>query len=332
MSIPGDIYPTFVAAAVQASPVFMDRDATVEKACDLIGEAARGGADLVVFPESFVPCFPYWPRGISLHDSDASVRAVVQMHRNAVQIPGPAVERLAAAAEAADVDVVVGVTEREGTLGYGLFNALLYLGRDGRTLGTHRKLIPTWSERCVWGRGDGSDLFVLDRGDYRMSGLICGENLMTLSKYALLAMGEQVHVAVWPSFASMSDWIQVVTRAYAIEGQVFVVSACGIQTGETVPDSFSLKDQTVWNGNGGSAIIGPDGRYVAGPVYDAETIVYGEIDLEAIVAAKTVFDGVGHYARFDVASLNLNQSHATAFGAIPTEPVGGAAHSEERWR
>lgn len=325
MSVPGDTYPVFIAAAVQAAPVFMDRDATVQKACDLIDEASRGGADLVVFPESFIPCFPYWPRGISLHDSDASVRAVVRMHRNAVEIPGPSVERLAMAAKESDVDVVIGLTERERPPGSGLFNTLLYLGRDGRTLGTHRKLVPTWSERCVWGRGDGSDLFVLDRGAYRMSGLICGENLMTLSKYALLAMGEQVHVAVWPSFDSMSDWIQTVTRAYAIEGQVFVVSACGIQTSDTVPEDFPLKDKTVWNGNGGSAIIGPDGSYVAGPVYDVETIVYGEINLEAIVAAKTVFDVVGHYARFDVASLNMDRSHATAFGQVSRAAAGEVA-------
>ena len=324
----GDTYPTFVAAVVQASPVFLDRDATVDKAIELIREAGSGGASLIVFPESFIPAFPYWPRGISLHESDLSVQAFVELHRNAVEIPGPAVDALAAAAHEVEADVAIGVTEREGRLGNTLYNTLLYLGSDGRVLGRHRKLIPTWSERCVWGRGDGSDLFVLDRGDYRLSGLICAENLMTLAKYALLAMGEQVHLALWPSFATMQTWTETVTRAYAIEGQTFVISACGIQTAATVPDSFPLKEQTVWNGNGGSAIIGPDGSYLVGPVYDEETILYATIDLEDIVRTKAVFDTVGHYARFDIASLNLDRTSYGPWGAVPSGLQGLETRTE----
>lgn len=320
----GDVYGSFVVAAVQAEPVFLDRESTVDKACELIAEAGRNGADLVAFPESFVPGFPYWPRGISLHESDASVEAFVRLHQNAVVIPSPSTDQLAAAACSAQVDVVMGVTERTTSAGAGLFNTLLYIGHDGEVLGRHRKLVPTWSERCVWGRGDGSDLFVLDRDGFALSGLICAENLMTLSKYALLSMGEQVHVAAWPSFSTMSDWIQIVCRNYAIEGQVFVIAACGIQTERTVPEDFVLKADTVWNGNGGSAIIGPDGSYVIEPVYGREAILYGEIDLGAIVRAKAVFDTVGHYARPDVARLLVDHDPQRVWSPL-TRPVSAAS-------
>ena len=185
-------------------------------------------------------------------------------------------------------------------------------------MGRHRRLIPTGHERTVWGCGDGSDLQVYELDNaWRVSGLVCGENLMTLSKATLLAIGEQVHAMVWPSFRGRADWIQAVCRAYAIEGQTFVVVACGIHTADNIPDEFPLKSETNFSGNGGSAIIGPGGNYLAGPTYDNEVILYADLDFDQILVAKSSIDGVGHYARYDVARIALDQRRNSPFVELP---------------
>ncbi len=302
-----EFLPKFTAAAVQASPIFLNRQATVEKACHLIKEAGKKGASLVVFPEAYIPTFPYWPRAIPHPDRGLSIDAYVQLYEQAVEVPSPEADQLCAAAKEANLCVVMGMTEREKGFSATMYNTLLFIGPNGAILGKQRKMVPTFEERCVWGQGDGSDLAVYPTEVGKLGGLICGNNLMTLVKYALLAKGEQVHAAVWPSLARLRSYVDLASRNYALEGQVFVIISCGFMTEEMVPDTFPLKKKTQWDVAGGSGIVGPDGEYVAGPVYGKEEIIYADLDLRETVKAKAVHDIVGHYARPDVVSLLIRE-------------------------
>jgi predicted amidohydrolase len=277
------------------------------KACRLIDEAAADGNRLIVFPEAWVPTFPYWPRALSQPDKQLCTEAYIGLYRQAVDVPGPETEAIGEAARKASANVVIGINERDRALGNTLFNSLLYFAPDGRLIGHHRKLVPTWDERAVWGIGDGTDLAVYDTPIGRLGGLICGNNSITLAKYYLLTQGEQVHVAVWPNRHSISEMAELVARGYALEGQVFVVSACGIMEASDVPDDFPLKARTVWDMDGGSGIVGPNGRWLAGPIYGPEAIVSAEIDLDRIIAAKANQDVVGHYGRPDLFRLQVRR-------------------------
>jgi len=292
----GDALPRFTAAAVQAAPVFLDRDATIDKACDLIGEAGRAGADLIVFPETWIPGYPFWTTSQRVFSGDV----FAQLWKNAVEIGSPAADRLAEAARDANAYVVVGVNERDTVSRGTLYNSLLYFSPEGELVQRHRKLMPTFTERTVWGFGDGSDLGIIDTPIGRVGGLICWEHEMTLAKYALYAQGEQVHCSVWPAYSSQRDHIAFGTRQYAFEGACFVVASCGVITPGSLPKDLQHEYATA---DGGSAIIGPDGGYLAGPVYDREETIYAEIDLEATIREKHSRDIAGHYARPDVLQL-----------------------------
>ena len=291
--------PKFTAAAVQAAPIFLDRDATVDKACTLIAEAAEAGAELIVFPETWIPGYPFWHTSEGVRNSETYAR----LWKNAVEIPSSATDRLADAARKAGAYVVIGLSERD-TVGRGtLFNTLLYLSPDGEIAHKHRKLMPTFTERTIWGMGDGSDLGLLDTPLGRMGGLICWEHEMTLAKYALYAQGEQVHCAVWPAYSAQNSHIDFGMRQYAFEGACFVVSACGVLVPGSLPEAFG-GDKVP--SNGGSAIIAPNGDYLAGPVYGCEEIIYAEIDLELTIRERHSHDIAGHYARPDVLQLIVN--------------------------
>ena len=296
-----DEFPKFTAAAVQAAPVFLDREATIEKACALIDEAGRAGAQLIVFPETWVPTYPFW----DMQRPDAWL----QLHRNAVEVPSPSTERLGAAARQAGAYVVIGVNERDAQTKGTLYNSMLYFSPEGALMGVHRKLMPSVTERLVWGMGDGSGLHVFDTPLGQLGGLICWEHEMTLVKYAMYARGEQVHASVWPAWSFQRDHIQFGTRQYAYEGKCFVVVACGVLDGAVVPEAWRRASLVAGlTADGGSAIIGPDGGYLAGPVYDDETILYGEVDLAQVAAAKWQVDVAGHYSRPDVVRLLFDPS------------------------
>ena len=294
-----DTLPTFTAAAVQAAPVFLDREATVEKACALIAEAGKAGADLIVFPETWVPGYPFWTSSSQVFSGEIFTR----LWKNAVEIPSSCASKLAHAAQQASAYVVIGINERDTVSRGTLFNTLLYLSPDGEIVHKHRKLMPTFTERTVWGFGDGSDLGLLETPLGRLGGLICWEHEMTLTKYALYAQGEQVHCAVWPAYSSQNNHIDFGMRQYAFEGACFVVSACGVVTPGSLPESLG-GDRV--RANGGSAIIGPNGEYLAGPIFDSEGIIYATIDLEATIREKHSRDIAGHYARPDVLQLLVN--------------------------
>ena len=230
---------TFRIAAVQAAPVFLDLEATIEKACRLIEEAAKGGAKLIAFPEAFVPGYPLWVWFIPSGKTHPLRALYARLHANAVSIPGPEVGRLADAAGDLGVTVAIGVNElnSEGS-GSTLYNTLLYLGADGTVMGRHRKLIPTAGERLVWGQAAGCDLEVFDLSFARVSGLLCWENYMPLARYALIAWGEQVHLA--PTWDRGEPWTSTMRHA-AKEGRCFVVGACQAFHVDDIPDELRVQ-------------------------------------------------------------------------------------------
>ena len=295
----GDSLPKYVAAAVQAAPVFMDRDATIDKACELIHEAGEAGARLVVFPETWVPMYPFWHTTSDVFSGDLFSR----LWKNSVELPSVGTDRLGEAARAANAYVVMGINERDTVTRGTLYNTMLFIGPSGDVLHRHRKLMPTFTERTIWGMGDGSDLSVMQTPLGRLGGLICWEHEMTLVKYAMYAQGEQVHCSQWPAYTGQNDHIDFGTRQYAFEGACFVVSACGVVGGKDLPSDIFPSE---FKANGGSAIISPSGKYLAGPVYDKEEIIYAEIDLEDAIREKHSHDVAGHYARPDVLQLIVN--------------------------
>lgn len=305
----GEEYPKFKVAAVQASPVFLDRDATVKKACALIEEAGKNGAKLVVFPETWIPTYPYWI--VSTSESPMIFglqrKAFTRLFKNSVEIPSPATDALCQAARKAGVYVVMGLNERDSEYGRGtIYNTLLYIDKNGRIMGKHRKLIPTGSERTIWGRGDGSGLLVLDTGLGRLGGLICWENHMPLARYTMYSKGERIHAAVWPTGSGG----KFTCRQIAFEGNCFVISVGAYIDKDLVPDDFEMKEETIWEfwrDDKGSAIVSPKGDYLAGPMPWEEGILYAEVDLDWVVSRKHMLDVVGHYSRPDVFKLFVNE-------------------------
>ncbi len=301
---------SFTVAAVQACPVYLDRERTIEKACALVREAASRGARLVVFPEAFVPGYPIWTWFVPPRNTMDLREAYAELHANAVAIPGPDTERLCDAAREARAAVAIGVNERNVEASDAtLFNTLLYIGPEGRILGRHRKLIPTGGERLIWGWGDGSDLEVYDLPFARVSGLICWENYMPLARYALSAWGEQIHVA--PTWDRGEPWLSTM-RHVAKEGRTFVVGCCQAVRADDIPDRLPFKARYLsgidgWINPGGTVIVDPDGKIVAGPAMETETILYADVRRDQLVGPRWQLDIAGHYARPDVFELRVRR-------------------------
>ncbi|MFF7638441.1 carbon-nitrogen hydrolase family protein [Kitasatospora sp. NPDC008050] len=305
--------PRFTAAAVQAAPVYLDAAATVDKAVALIQEAAGNGAELVVLPEVFVPGYPYWNWTMNPVQGSPWYE---RLYRAAIDVPGPEVETLRAAARRAGVVLVVGVNERGAhSLGV-LYNTLLTIGADGELLGVHRKLVPTWAEKLTWTGGDGSSLRVHRTAIGPLGVLACGENTNTLARFALLAQGELVHAAsyialpVAPEDYDMADAIALRTAAHSFEGKVFSVVSCSTISPEMVDliagEDEGVRKQLARKRSALSGIFGPDGRPVTEPLVDEEGIVYAEIDLGRCIQPKQMHDIIGHYNRFDVFRLQFD--------------------------
>ncbi len=321
-------YPKFKAAAVLASPIFLDREATTEKACKIIEEAAQNGAELVALPETFIPSYPWWVwMGINNVKRGELFR---RLFDNAVEVPSETTDALCNCCKKNNIMAVVGINELGGTT---IYNTQLFISRKGVIMGKHRKLMPSGEEKTVWGWGDGSDLKVYDTEFGKIGGLICYEHSMCLSKYALFAMGEQIHVACWPgaNFKSQPrdrNKIQdAAIRDITFEGQVFCISSCSLCSEEEVNIYIELdpsNEGILEPGGGWAGIVDPMGNYVAGPLTNEEGIVYGEIDLAKIIPVKHMVDSIGHYARPDVFTLRLNHSKN-----VPFELVGSPIIQEE---
>jgi predicted amidohydrolase len=311
-------------AAVQAAPVFLDRDATVEKAVGLIGEAAGGGAELVAFPETWIPGYPAWIFGAAGWDDAAQKRVFGRLSSNSVEVPSPAVDALCRAAKKAGVVVAMGMTERDARASRGtLYNSILFISNRGEVLGVHRKLMPTHAERIVWGQGDGSTLHVFETPVGRVGGLACWEHWMPLTRFAMHAKGEQIHVAAWPEVGD-PDLHRFCTRHYAFEGRCFALCVMGARVGpEHLPDDFELAgamgatdDFVDREPTGGTCVFAPDGTIVADSVAGEETIVFADLDLARIPEEQVALDVVGHYNRPDVFTLTVDER--------PREPVSSA--------
>jgi nitrilase len=301
------------AACVQAEPVVLDRDATLEKLDRLTAEAAREGAELVVFPEAFIPVYPSstWAKHFAGWADERSKAAFARIAEEAVAVPGPAADRLGATAKEHGVWLVTGVTEidpeRPGTL----YNTLLYHGPDGTLALKHRKLVPTNHERLVWGPGDGSGLRAIQTGVGRLGGLICWENYMPLARFALYESGIEIYVA---STADDGDAWQSTLIHIAREARAFVVSPSHFQRASAYPADFPLRDALEGLdvlGRGGSAILGPDGAYLAGPLYDEEGILYAELEPARLFEERQRFDPAGHYHRPDLLRLKVKEKRRT---------------------
>jgi nitrilase len=290
------VQDTVRVACVQAEPVVFDRDATIAKISDLAREAAGKGARLALFPEAFVPVYPSnrWARQLA-HGSEGAV-LWARLARQAVELPSDA---LAAAARAAGIWLAVGVNELErGTI----YNSLLLYDPNGSLTLHHRKLVPTNHERLVWGQGDGRGLETVAADVGMVGGLICWENFMPLARFALYERGVEIYLA--PTADDSEAWHDSI-RHIARESRAFVVSCCVYQRASSYPEDVPLAEGDELVGRGGSAIVGPDGSYLAGPLWDEEGILYADLDPAHLYAARQRFDPAGHYHRPDVLSLRV---------------------------
>jgi predicted amidohydrolase len=299
----------FVMAAIQAAPIHFDREGSTAKACRLIAEAGAQGATIAAFGEAWLPGYPVFahiaqgPRRWELGSAYLA---------NAVQIPGPATERLCAAAAKAGIDVVIGVAELDERTRGTVYATLLFIGRDGDLIGKHRKLKPSFHERTVWGEGVGTSIRVHERPYGRISGLNCWEHMMMLPGYALASQGTQIHVAAWPGSepeiapaAPTTTWPRQVllSRAFACQAGAYVICAAGVNRKSDHPEAY--RDLLPFEQHGGSCIIDPRGEVIVGPVSGREEILIAPGSFDLLRRVKAVIDIGGHYSRPDVFDFKI---------------------------
>lgn len=306
--------PISRVAIVQAEPAATLADG-IARTRDLAGEAAGRGATLVVFPETWIPGYPAWLdvcRDAALWDHTPVKRVFARMAENSVAVGGESGKAIADIARRHGVTLVIGVTERvDAGVGRGtLYNSLLTFGPDGVLLNHHRKLMPTYTERMVWGLGDANGLQAVGTPSGRVGGLICWEHWMPLARQAMHDSGEDIHVAVWPN---VHDMLQVASRQYAFEGRCFVLAAGSLLHASNLPPELEPHPDRVTSPSqlvlrGGSAIIGPDGAYVAGPVFDEACILSADLELDRVREESMSLDVAGHYGRPDCLELRVTRS------------------------
>jgi len=330
-------YPIFKAAAAHVAPVFLDRDATIDKACDVMREAARNGAQLVAFPEAYVPAFPVW----------AALWAPIHNHRffcklaeSAMVLPGKELARLREEARRLGIFVSIGVNERsEASVGC-LWNTNLLIGDDGAVLNHHRKIVPTFYEKLVWSNGDGAGLKVSETRIGRLGALICGENTNPLARYTLMAQGEQVHISSYPPLWPTRDprdggnydlesAIRIRAGAHSFEAKAFNIVASGFmdaamraQLVAADPAAGEVLDRTP---RGISVVIGPSGEPVSAVLQEGEGLLYHEIDINHCVEPKQFHDVVGYYNRFDIFELRVNRARLQPIAFDERAPVDAPA-------
>ena len=325
-------YPKFKACAAHVAPVFLDAPATIQKACSLIAEAACAGARLIAFPESFVPGFPLW----------APVQPPIKNHEffkrlaaNSIEVPGPEVSALCAAAREHAITVSIGISERSPVSVGCLWNSNLLIGDDGAILNHHRKLVPTFYEKLIWANGDGDGLRVAETGIGKIGMLICGENTNPLARYSLIAQGEQVHIStyppVWPTRPSnepgrydLAAAIRIRAGAHSFEGKVFNVVSSGFLDKGTLdtlrgidPEARATLEQSP---QAVSMVLGPSGEIISDTLCETEGLLYQDIDVALSVEPKQFHDVVGYYNRFDVFDLKVTRKRLNPIEFIEESP------------
>lgn len=310
-----DFLPKSRVAAVQTAPVFLDTAATIDKAVALIAEAAGNGAQLVAFPEVFVSAYPYWNWLMTPIEGAAWFE---RLYRASITVDGPEVAALCDAARDHGCTVVIGINERDPLSIGTLYNTNLIIGPDGKLLGRHRKLVPTWAEKLTWAGGEGASIRCYDTPVGRLGTLACGENTNTLARFALLSAGETVHVAnyialpVAPASYNMAEAIRIRATAHSFEGKIFTIVACSTVSEEIIaamsaerPANRALLSRP---NSAFSGVIDPHGNLVGDALIDDEGIVYADIDLGACIQPKLMHDITGGYNRFDIFNLTVDRS------------------------
>jgi aliphatic nitrilase len=314
-------YPAYRIAAAHVAPVFLDTEASLDKATSLIAEAARAGARLIAFPESYLPGFPVW----------AALAAPIQTHElfkrfaaAAVTVPGPIVDRLCGLARRHGIFISMGLSEGTTASVGCLWNSNLLIGDDGTVLNHHRKLVPTYFEKMIWANGDGHGLRVIETALGRIGALICGENTNPLARYALMAQGEQLHISsyppVWPTRPpedsgnyDLAQAIRIRAGAHAFEAKVFnLVAAAHLDRTlkDTIAKALGQQALSILDGapRGASMLIGPTGAQIGDSLSEDEGLLYADIDLAACVEPKQFHDVVGYYNRFDVFRFSVDRT------------------------
>ncbi|MFQ5847632.1 MAG: carbon-nitrogen hydrolase family protein [Candidatus Methylomirabilales bacterium] len=313
-----DSYPVFKAAAVQAAPVFLDREATVEKACRLIEHAAERGAALVVFPEVFIPAYPLWSFVYTPLETHSFFH---RLFCNSLRVPGPLTDKLCDAARRAGVYVSMGINEKTDVSMGAIWNTNVFIDRRGTILSRHRKLVPTWVEKLTWANGDAAGLRVVKTDIGQIGVSICGENTNPLARFSLLAQGEQVHISTYPpAFPSrppgdaasfnLGDAIRIRSAAHSFEGKVFNIVAASVLDDRTI-EEVCLGDEKRAEvlrkaPKPVSIVVNPNGELVGGPI-EGEGMIIADVDINESIEWKQIHDVVGYYNRFDIFSLRLDQ-------------------------
>ena len=335
-----DVLKSIKLAAAQVGSVFLDRDATVEKACHMIRKAGANGADIIGFPENFIPAHPSWYMFMPA-SAKASLLLARRMFQNAVEIPGPATDASCAACREAGITAVIGMVEKRPNTTGTMYSTQLFIGSDGNILGKHQKLVVTSGERLVLTGGFGDTLtpFATEFGN--VSGLVCGENSNPLATYAILAKNTVVHVAAWPSHfgagLKMIDSISAASRGIAYSLSAFVINSTGVITDEAIETYAQTDDDRAFleaaRQHGTASIVGPTGTMIAEAKTSDEQIVYADVDLNDVLIPKLFHDFSGHYNRFDIFSVSINRNAPPPLNEVnapmpPSEPLEPADSGE----
>ncbi len=305
-------FKKFKAAAVQTSPVFLNVEKTIEKAISFVKEATANGANLVAFPEVFVAGYPYWNWIMTPVQGS---KWYEQLYKSAVKVDDVVLQPLYQAAKDYNCHIVIGINERGDSYGE-IYNTNLIIDNNGKLIGKHRKLVPTWAEKLTWTSGDGSSLKVYNTEIGPIGTLACGENTNTLARFTLLSQGELIHIAnyislpVAPPDYDMAEAIKIRAAAHSFEGKLFTIVSCSTISKEIMeilkPDVPNVEELLTRKNSAFSGIIGPNGAVVGQPLIDDEGIVYADIDLEKCIQPKQMHDILGHYNRFDIFDLRVN--------------------------
>ena len=296
-------------AAAQLTPVFLNKEKTIEKACEAISEAGKNGAELIVFPEAFISGYPDWvwliPNSKGKMLNDLYVRLV----ENAISVPDDSTDKLCKSAKTAGINVVMGMNERNtDKSGASLYNSILFISNEGKIAGIHRKLMPTGGERLIWAQGNGTSLRAYDTSAGRIAGLICWENFMPLARTAIYETGAQILAA--PTWDKSPNWLQSMQHI-SREGGLFVVSTCMAIKIDDIPDDFEFKklyaEGIEWINPGNSCIVDPKRQFIAGPLKEKQDILYADLNMNDIIEAKRMFDVAGHYSRPDVFNFSITK-------------------------